>query len=213
MNSQTFYIIEPNLSEKDSADVLQFLSSRDYSFRSTYGGAIALLCKMEDIEEGREELEITSNMSISMEDSLSDSIDLFNASDILSQALINLDPKKCLFLIDPYLFPAHPDDDYVDFFFSIFSKTLKEISCLKVFTKGNYNRDIKSQIEARSVSEFGVTVELIETSIFHDRFWIVDGTKGIFIGTSLNGIGKRYSIFDILKHQDVLDIIQRCNNL
>lgn len=76
MNSQTFYKIEPNLKEEDSAEFLEFLTSRDYSLMSTYGGAIALLCRIEDIDEGREEIRIPSSMAISIEDTLSDSIKL-----------------------------------------------------------------------------------------------------------------------------------------
>jgi hypothetical protein len=34
------------------------------------------------------------------------------------------------------------------------------------------------------------------TNVFHDRFWIADEERGLFIGTSLNGIGHRYAVSD-----------------
>ena len=138
---------------------------------------------------------------------------MFDASTTLSQALINLKPKKSIYLIDPYLFPTNHDDDYIDFFLSIFGETLSEISFLKIFTKTNHNKKIKSQLLDRILNDFEITFELVETNVFHDRFWIVDNEKGLFIGTSLNGIGKKYSIFDTLKKQDIADIISRCNSL
>ena len=65
---------------------------------------------------------------------------------------------------------------------------------------------------------FSSLIQKINTSIkvsqkytddFHDRFWIIDDKKGLFIGTSLNGIGKRYSLIDYLQDSDVANITLR----
>ena len=43
---------------------------------------------------------------------------------------------------------------------------------------------------------------------FHDRFWVgIDNRKGVVLGTSLNGIGKKIALVDILKESDVDAII------
>ena len=55
----------------------------------------------------------------------------------------------------------------------------------------------------------GLAVTVRYTNTFHDRFWIADQTKGVFCGTSLNGIGIRYSLADYLKEEDVQEIVAR----
>ena len=42
---------------------------------------------------------------------------------------------------------------------------------------------------------------------FHDRFWIADRKKGFYTGTSINGIGKRISLINLLSEEDVEIII------
>ncbi|MDT8990574.1 hypothetical protein RQP54_06810 [Curvibacter sp. APW13] len=42
---------------------------------------------------------------------------------------------------------------------------------------------------------------------FHDRYWInLDSSKGVIVGTSLNGIGKKISMIDHAKHADSKEI-------
>ncbi|OOE39103.1 hypothetical protein BZG06_15875, partial [Salinivibrio kushneri] len=44
----------------------------------------------------------------------------------------------------------------------------------------------------------------IITNDFHDRFWINPvNQKGLIVGTSINGIGKKISLVDKLQDQDV----------
>jgi hypothetical protein len=50
---------------------------------------------------------------------------------------------------------------------------------------------------------------LLRTSeSFHDRFWIADRARGLFVGTSLNGIGKRYALADYMDEADVRTIVE-----
>jgi len=51
------------------------------------------------------------------------------------------------------------------------------------------------------------------SDVFHDRFWIADEVRGVFVGTSLNGIGRRYAIIDYLQQRDVVDIVQRYDQI
>jgi hypothetical protein len=43
---------------------------------------------------------------------------------------------------------------------------------------------------------------------FHDRFWLADGARGLVVGTSLNGLGKRYALVDFMQPSDVRDVVQ-----
>jgi hypothetical protein len=40
-----------------------------------------------------------------------------------------------------------------------------------------------------------LTANPCASSEFHDRFWIADGARGLFVG---NGLGKRYALADYL---------------
>jgi hypothetical protein len=46
------------------------------------------------------------------------------------------------------------------------------------------------------------------TDDFHDRFWIADKAKGLFVGTSLNGIGKKYALVDVMRDEDTATIVK-----
>lgn len=59
-----------------------------------------------------------------------------------------------------------------------------------------------------------IKITEIITDEFHDRFWIdVDNSKGIVMGTSLNGIGKKIALIDHLKSGDVREIIKLVENI
>ena len=58
-----------------------------------------------------------------------------------------------------------------------------------------------------------ISINTKYTKIFHDRFWIVDSKKGVFVGTSLNGIGRRYAVIDWLQEDDAKEITQRYSQL
>lgn len=45
------------------------------------------------------------------------------------------------------------------------------------------------------------------------RYWIGDGSRGLIHSTSLNWIGKRYSLIDYLRDDDSAEIYARYNAL
>lgn len=46
-------------------------------------------------------------------------------------------------------------------------------------------------------------VTYADSSDFHDRFWLLNGERGIVVGTSLNGIGNKIFLIAPLEHDDV----------
>ena len=51
-----------------------------------------------------------------------------------------------------------------------------------------------------------IQTEGIESNAFHDRFMLADGQRGAFIGTSLNGIGRKYALIDYMRDEDAQEI-------
>ena len=63
------------------------------------------------------------------------------------------------------------------------------------------------------VTEFN-NIEIYQTDLFHDRIWISNRNKGFFVGTSLNGIGRKVTLIDSIASNDVkgiVDIILEAN--
>ncbi|MBZ5763059.1 hypothetical protein LAV84_26320 [Rhizobium sp. VS19-DR104.2] len=49
---------------------------------------------------------------------------------------------------------------------------------------------------------------------FHDRYWLdIDSAKGIVVGTSLNGIGKKISMIDYATSADSMEILRLAAHL
>lgn len=60
----------------------------------------------------------------------------------------------------------------------------------------------------------GIQINDVVTEDFHDRYWIdVENTKGIMVGTSLNGIGKKIAMIDHANVADVREIVRLASDL
>ena len=92
----------------------------------------------------------------------------------------------------------------------MFGTVIGNITRLEVATHPDRNQSVENAF-LRMVNTIkpGLVHRIKYTTAFHDRFWIADKTRGVFVGTSLNGIGKRYSIADYLREEDVREIYIR----
>ncbi|HEX8980533.1 MAG TPA: hypothetical protein VF811_12545 [Parasulfuritortus sp.] len=55
----------------------------------------------------------------------------------------------------------------------------------------------------------GIQINDVVTEDFHDRYWIdVENTKGVMVGTSLNGIGKKIAMIDHANVADTREIVR-----
>lgn len=55
----------------------------------------------------------------------------------------------------------------------------------------------------------GIQIIDVVTDDFHDRYWIdVESTKGVVVGTSLNGIGKKVAMIDYANSADSREIVR-----
>jgi hypothetical protein len=130
--------------------------------------------------------------------------------DNLRYMVRNIQANNELLLIDPYLFPKNGDADYIPYLGLVFGTAIGNISWLKIATKQDRHGPTEAAFRKMVLDKKpGIIISIKYTEVFHDRFWIADQSRGLFVGTSLNGIGKRYSLVDYLREEDVKDIYAR----
>ena len=123
-------------------------------------------------------------------------------------------PSQTLLIVDPYLFPTNPDPDYLADLIQIFDKSLRSCSRLEIATMSNRNTSLERQAHAQiSRVNPNILISTKYTNVFHDRLWITDEARGVFVGTSLNGVGRRYAVVDWLSEDDAIEIAQRYRGL
>lgn len=122
----------------------------------------------------------------------------------LNKILVNGDE---LLVIDPYIF-SNSGESYKNKLINIFNKSnYRNITVITNF----YNTDKEF---LKYIQENVPRLKQIKyTKDFHDRFWIADNKKGFVLGTSLNGIGKKYCLIDYLDNDDVSEIVSIVKNL
>lgn len=127
-------------------------------------------------------------------------------ADLLSQMIGDLGAVQTLELIDPYLLIAGRGqrDVHVARVVRILSSSLGQISLLRII---HDPRHVDPAIQEMLASQLdhvapGLTLDFVGSRDFHDRFVIADRRRGLVVGCSLNGLGSKYALFDMLSHED-----------
>lgn len=146
---------------------------------------------------------------------VADSQHRFLVVEMLRDKLVKLAPQKELVIVDNYIFPpkGFPDEEskleYWQMLEDIFEPVVRKIGSLIFVTKSNFNRslfeELKHLLARLNPNLFAVCHT---TDDFHDRFWISDRQNGLFVGTSINGIGKRYALVDAIREDDTEEIVR-----
>jgi hypothetical protein len=110
-----------------------------------------------------------------------------------------------LILVDPYIFPQKYDDNYKQLLLSII-KYFDNINVMEIITQNNYNRILYSELSNEINNKNQINIK--NTDMIHDRFWIFNKSKGIVVGTSLNGVGNKYTLINPLNDKDIKDILE-----
>jgi hypothetical protein len=111
-------------------------------------------------------------------------------------------------IIDPYIFPSKFDQTYMQLLQSILS-IAGNIGELHIITSTKYNQSVKQQFVSMVSTNFPNThLKINHSDDYHDRFWlnIVD-ENGFVVGTSLNGLGKKYTSLSYLEKADTIVVI------
>lgn len=150
------------------------------------------------------------NFTIVQEDILSPSMHINQISTVVRKFTQNLSQCNKLVIIDPYFFAKSQNNDAATIFREIlsdFSSNLKEIHFITNGLKEVAKNDVLSVIDS------SINLVFTTTGEFHDRFWIdPENNKGIIMGTSLNGLGKKIALIDLLKSNDVEEILSLAKN-
>ena len=151
-----------------------------------------------------------------LEEAVLPKIDSIEEQDLLVKLLSNhlraLSPSKDLIIVDRYFFPTTKLPDragYVTTFREIFRSVVPKVASVRFITEPKYNEALYQDIKNVLV-ELNHKINVIHktTEDFHDRFWIADEMKGLFVGTSLNGIGRRYALVDFMEDEDTATIVK-----
>lgn len=134
---------------------------------------------------------------------------------LISQKLASLSPNKSLTIVDPFFFSSgyiSSSANYVQMFEQAISKIASNISEINFVTLPQSDGRFESQLHSAIVNHLKtnhshITSKHSGTKDFHDRFWLVDDLKGLFVGTSLNSIGNKYFLVDNLKPKDAQDVV------
>lgn len=134
---------------------------------------------------------------------------------ILIDKLIKLSPSQNLTIIDPYLFATTKYKlDYIKILEDIFNQITHLVSSVNFITGKRYDNVLYDEVRA-SILEINprISIKHKTTEDFHDRIWIVDFVKGLYVGTSLNGIGNKYAVIDNMSEEDIKVIVSEVGNL
>lgn len=126
---------------------------------------------------------------------------------IFKEFLDGIDIEDELIIIDPYLFPKRRDPDYKTVLLSIVKTQISKVNKLKVITSDKFDPDLKDEIE-NELRQLKNTITFHHkiSDEFHDRFWL-SNKKGLLVGTSLNGVGKKYSLINNLAQSDFEELM------
>jgi hypothetical protein len=128
---------------------------------------------------------------------------------ILREMLERLTPESEFVIVDRYLFPEEKrcPSDYLDTLVQVLEPAVRRVRQLLVVTSKEHNARLRHALEERlRALNPGCRFRHCCSENFHDRFWIADKTRGPFVGTSLNGLGRRYALADYLAADDVREI-------
>ena len=136
--------------------------------------------------------------------------------DTLRNKLIQLSPSESLTIVDRYLFSKciKNQAEYLTMFGQIVDSVIGKIKLIRFVTQPSYSDELyKKTVNLLKNMNSHIFVKHSKNKSFHDRYWIADDQRGIFVGTSLNGLGKRYALVDNIRDLDTNSIVEELRKL
>lgn len=114
-----------------------------------------------------------------------------------------------LLIVDRFIFPTKRDSNYPNFLCDLLDKYIGTLEKIIFITSPSYERPVQVSVETLLKSKKPtLNIEYKFSDEYHDRFWISDFDKrGVFLGTSLNGYGRKYALVDYINISDVRQIV------
>jgi hypothetical protein len=131
---------------------------------------------------------------------------------VLQGMLRRLEPTAEFVVVDPYLLPTNPPSAYLGTLKVVLEPIVRAVESLTLVTGDRFGEQL-----VRALGTWVLTANPScrlthrTSNDFHDRFWIADRERGLFVGTSLNGIGVRYALADYMQPDDVKKIVAALN--
>lgn len=212
MSYDKIFFISPPPSSDYCMELEEYISKDGHSLRYTEK-SVFLQQEMKSflLAKGITELLTTQQLN---EEVLADNTPRSALLDILRYKIDRCAATQSILIIDPYLFPSKPDTDYLSDFCRIFEGSIKKCTAFEIATLSNRNGVLEQQMRQKIINiNPNIQISIKYTDVFHDRFWIADNIRGVFVGTSLNGIGKKYAVIDWLQEEDTKEIVGRYKQL
>jgi hypothetical protein len=127
---------------------------------------------------------------------------------LLDGMIAKLAPRREFAVVDAYLLSANTPPGYLAEVLSLLEPIARGVTRLVLITSGRYDAQLLQDLET-SLAASCPSCQLIHkvSNRYHDRFWIADQARALFVGTSLNGIGRRYAIADYMVEADVIEVV------
>lgn len=124
---------------------------------------------------------------------------------VLQSMLAKLSPTHDFIIIDRYLFSKGADATTL---MSLLAPIATTVTRIQFITGPRPDPVLLDEVRASLLAHSSkISVVHSVSDDFHDRFWLADRSRGLFLGASLNGLGKRYALADYIVPNDVLEII------
>ncbi|WP_367871523.1 hypothetical protein [Luteolibacter sp. Populi] len=129
-----------------------------------------------------------------------------DALDLLGLYAKELFPTTSLTIVDPYFFGSSSDLEAR--FDRVIGRALPPTVQLKIVHLSGTTGS-RARFSAHVSATYpGISLTTQATNNIHDRFWIADGSRGLVVGTSLNGFGSKFCFVENLSEMDVLDVVE-----
>jgi hypothetical protein len=127
---------------------------------------------------------------------------------VLESMLANLAPSQDFVIVDRYLFSKGSDPGYPALLASLLAPIARAVRRIKFIMGPGSDSTLLKRVQEFLLAEApSLSVVHDISNDFHDRFWLADQSRGLFLGTSLNGLGKRYALVDYMAPHDVREIV------
>jgi hypothetical protein len=128
---------------------------------------------------------------------------------ILAHMIERLAAERDFVIVDPYLLQdGNVDSGYLSELVCLLEPIAARTARLTVVTKklnGSLWRELTDELGLRCPL---CSVTYARSDRYHDRFWLADQARGLFVGTSLTGLRRQYAIVDYLDSKDVTAIVE-----
>lgn len=140
------------------------------------------------------------------------------ARDLVRARVCGLKPQREMLIVDPYLMTSRRTSDadaYAREVLEVVAPLVEDVEELRLVVSGrNTGQPVRTALTGQLRDAHPqLAVDVVETEDFHDRFWIADGQRGLVMGTSLNGIGRRIFLIDDLSSTDVKDVLAEVESI